>query len=136
MGKEDFKYWLHCWYHGVEPWDSEFIALWLYQLSDASLRCWSRQEALTASMVHTNGIAKVLWCDAPSIVQMMRKVWFRTEEPSEVTLVGSPLCRETGSDCSSVYSGGSEPQGSGSVGLLSPRLRTNHHTEQRSVHGN
>ena len=30
LPKNDFDYLLHCWYHGIEPWDEEYIDLWLH----------------------------------------------------------------------------------------------------------
>ena len=75
----------------MDCWDTEYLDLWMHQLQDPSLKCWTRQESLLACMMQENCIAKVLWSSAHTVVQMMRKIWFRTEEPSEVALEGSPL---------------------------------------------
>ena len=51
LSKNDFDYWLKCWYHGVECWDTDYLDLWMHQLQDPSLTCWTRQESLLACIM-------------------------------------------------------------------------------------
>ena len=42
-------------------------------------------------MVRLNGLPLTFWCSAQGMVFLLRNVWGRSEEPSEVPLEGSQL---------------------------------------------
>ena len=98
------KFIIECWYSSAAKWDAEFVDLWRAQLADPSLQCWTREESLQAHLIQLNSLALVFWCNAQGVVQLLKKVWGRTGELSEVSLSGPPLVdspNDSGSVCSS-----------------------------------